>query len=322
MSEHLAHIAVFEDTGRLVQASGAFPDAVTESLRVAWDLGLTTSGARGNHLHAVPILEHYRGRGGAAPASEDEAAHIAAALGWLTHRAADLQMKAIGRQLVAMLGGEERGRIGDFEVWDTEMEVFQDAVVLREVYDGGRIQPGTPYEPLSPATLAPEMAPHPAAAAVNVGEVEPLLAHEIRRGMLTLHSFVDRERDLDAWMDRAIEEGQDFTEDLTTYFFAYQPPAGRTYEHAEKDFFYLDRINWYDAGDEAIRWARALQRGTAQPAVPLQEAVDAARTQSQYAQALYRGYQNVRAAADYLEGRIDKDALYDAVEIFNANHRL
>ena len=321
MSEHLAHVGAFEDIGRLVLASPDFPEAFTTSLRAAWDVGLMISGARGNHLHAVPILEHYRDRWSSHRGDDAAQAHIAAALGWITHRAADLQMKAIGRQLEGMLGGTSRGTIGEFEVWDTEMEVFQDAVVFREVYDGGRIQPGTPYEPLSPATLAAGMAPHPAAGTVDVDEVEPIIAQAIRRDMLALHHFVGEERDLETWMDRAVTEGQEFTEDLETYFFAYRPPPDRTYEHAEKEVFYLDRVNWYDAGDEVIQWARALQHDTPRPDVPLERAIVMGRTQSQYAQALERGVRYITAAGEYFDGRMEKDALYDTLEIFTPSHR-
>ncbi len=62
MSEHLTHIAVFEDCARLVSQSEAYTEAFKVSLPTLWDAGLLASAARGNHLFAVPLLETYRTR--------------------------------------------------------------------------------------------------------------------------------------------------------------------------------------------------------------------------------------------------------------------
>lgn len=312
MSEHLTHIAVYEDLARLVIASDGFSRAFRESLERAWDAGLLTAASRGNHLYAVPFLEEARTRW-QGPGEVER--RIAAAIGWITHRAADLQMKPLGRELEAHLAANPDPLPG-VGINDTEFEIYQDAVTFREVYDGGRVQPGTPYAPLSPATLAPAMASHPAAAAVDVAQVEVLLATQVQHDLLRLHTFTDREQALDAWIDAFLGRVQGFTEDLEVYVDSYQEPD------PVKMIYYMDRINWYDAGDEVIRWARALQRGTEPPpGVPVEEAVRMGRTQSQYAQALHKGMHFLSAANAFFEHRMEKSDLYDTLEIWPEDHR-
>lgn len=321
MSEHLTHIAVFEDCARLVQASDAFPEAFRESLHAYWDAGLLASASRGNHLFAVPFLEKYRDRWNDRPSDGSVEAAIAAAIGWITHRAADLQMKPLSWEFEARLKNDP-SPLGDVDVFDDEFEIYQDAVTFREVYDGGRIQPGTPYEPLSSATLAVHMESHPAVEAVDVAHVEPLFAAQVQHDLLLAQSFTTAEKSLEAWIDTFAGRLNGFTEDLQVYITASQPPPNRNQEHATKMVYYIDRVNWYNAADDVIRWARALQRGLPPPATPLDEAITMGRTQSQYAQALHRCYNYLLAAGAFFDHRMEKDVLYDALENFNPSHRI
>ena len=320
MSEHLTHIAVFEDCARLVLASDAFSEPFKESLRTQWDAGMLASASRGNHLFAVPLLEKYRERWRNRPGDGSVETRIAAALGWICHRAADLQMKPLEGEMEARME-QDANPLGEIDVSSTEFEIFQDAVAFREVYDSGRIQPGSPYAPLSAATLAYGMQPHPASEAIDVLQVEPLFAAQVQQDLLLAQSFARSEQDLATWIDTFAGRLNGFTEDLQVYIRAFQPSPERSQEHAVKMVYYIDRVNWYNAADDVIRWARALQRELAPPSLSLEAAITMGRTQSQYAQALHRGYTYLLAAQDFFEGRMEKDAVYDAIEIYNPSHR-
>jgi hypothetical protein len=56
------------------------------------------------------------------------------------------------------------------------------------------------------------------------------------------------------------------------------------------------------------------QRGDPDAGIGLQEALEAAASQSQYAQALRRGYLYLQAASDFFECRIDEQTFRDRLE--------
>ena len=60
MSEHITHVAVYEDVRLIKAAKDEFPEIFIESLDAAYDSGLACSGTRGNHLYAIPIIESYK----------------------------------------------------------------------------------------------------------------------------------------------------------------------------------------------------------------------------------------------------------------------
>lgn len=306
MSEHITHIAVYEDVARIAQHTDRVAEPLKTSLRNAWDVGLFASSSRGVHLVSVPMLEKYRDQWDGHQPGDGVEERIAAALGWLLHRAADMQMKALEELFLAEMAEE---RPNPFGFYKDEFEIYQDAVAFREVYDGGRIQPDSPYSPLSPATLAYHMAPHPATIAVDVAAIEPLIAGQINIRLLDLHqSAVAQRSDLRDWMNTFFYRRQRFAEPLPVYIEAYQNPV------REKMAHYMARWNWYDAGDALIRWARALQRNTPPPDIPLEDAIVASRTQSQYAQALHLALVYLEAAGDFFNYRIDKPTFHDIVE--------
>ena len=77
---------------------------------------------------------------------------------------------------------------------------------------------------------------------------------------------------------------------------------------------YYDDVNYYDENDQIIHYVRDIQmRGTTE--IGLNQAVKTAGQQSQYAQALRKGYFSLKAASDFFDGKISKDELYDALEV-------
>lgn len=176
MSEHITHIAVLEDAVHLVLHAEAFDAVIKQSLVDHYDSALCASGTQGNHLFAVPLLEDVRQRRAArGEVSTPDRRLLAAVLGWLVHRATDdiLDDEQVPRleQLRAEKGLSEKAFHND------EHQIYEDAVMFREVYDGGHRASRSLHEPLSPATLAPHMDAYPGASEVDVENVELLLAH-------------------------------------------------------------------------------------------------------------------------------------------------
>lgn len=313
MSEHLTHMGAFEDVVRLVLHSGVLNATLERSLTSYYDTALIATSSRGNHYYGVPLLEEVRDRRSAqGDVHEKDQQLVAAALGWLTHRAVDHKLDD---ELVPKLEQlrQEEG-LSEEEANIDEHQIYEDAIVFREVYDGGRRSTESSHEPLSPATLAGDMQLHPGASAVNVEDVELLFGAMWQRKMLQLQRFAAEEDDPEAWMDTALERRQTFSENLELYVEAFQNPD------PEKVRYYNEEVNTYDASDPIIRLVRALQTGEDPlPAVELKEALAAAETQSAYARALRQGYFNMKGARDFFVDDIEKNDLYAIVDMEESN---
>jgi len=307
MSEHITHIAVYEDTARLIAAdSENFPAAFPYSIKNAYDSGLFCSGSRGNHLFAVPILEKYKGQ---KPEQLGEKAQeqIAGALGWLSHRASDLQMKPLFRIL------EDKNH-PVFE--DNECQMYHDAITFKEVYKGGTVSTGSKYEKLSPATLSHQMKGTPAAEHINVTPTENIITHYFMSEFARLQNLKDEE-DINQFADNIIQNSQNLYEDLRIYINAFQDPE----YHKLTAYIYND--NMYDEEDSIIKIVRDMQLFDEYPdSNTLKEALQTSEDQSQYAQALKKGYDFLHAAGRFYNNNMDKSDLYDFYGIYTESHRI
>lgn len=299
MSEHLTHIAVYEDCARLILNTDKFCEAFRTCIRNQYDSGLTTSGTRGNHLYAVPILAAYKDQWEQAAGDASVQQQMAGAIGWITHRAADLQMKPTWRAKV-----EE-----DPDFPDSEMQIYHDSVTFREVYAGGDLSTGSVNEQLSRHTLEKGMASHPAAKLLDVSRVEELVTYLYQKEFVELHSFHDSREDIHQWLNDFIEYHQEYTEDLRRYIEAFQQPDPAKMES------YVYGINYYNPEDPLLRWVRGVQKGADVSSIDLDRALELAASQSQYAQAVRKGFIFTHAASEYFMDRLDKEIMYDTLEL-------
>jgi hypothetical protein len=300
MSEHITHIAVYEDCARLSLHSKRINEAFKASLREFPDMGLLASASRGNHLIAVPIIEQAKALSARQTNTKENKMKLAAAVGWIAHRAADLQTKPLVKKYNP--GGDKKDD-------ESENEIYHDAVTWDKVYGGGKTNSISPEVWFSPAVMEEGMKSHPAASAINVDETELLFSLLIKRSLLEQHNFMRQEKDLEKWLANFFDNRQHFSEDFRVYIEAYQNPA------PEKMKRYIQDVNFYNEQDELIRLARSLQQGKAAPGIDLDTAFEKAKSQSHYAQALRRGMHSMFTASAYYEDKVTKEALYDAMEI-------
>ena len=118
---------------------------------------------------------------------KDETEQIAGAIGWITHRASDLQMKPIFRIL------EDKNHP---VFHDNECQMYHDAIVFKEVYQGGTVSTKSQYEKLSPATLAHGMKGNPASAYVNVPLTENVFTHYFMSEFAKQQHFINDINDI------------------------------------------------------------------------------------------------------------------------------
>lgn len=303
MSEHLTHIAVYEDCARIILNTDKFSQAFKACIRDHYDSGLFTSGTRGNHLFAIPILEKYKDRWEEVSTDPEACQQIAGSIGWITHRAADHQMKPTWRAKEAE----------DPDFPDTEMQVYHDSVTFREVYSGGSVSTESPLEQLNPHTLEKGLRSLKAAEELDEQKLEELITILYQKQFVELHTFHKTQADINQWMEEFIEYHQEFTEDLRMYIEAYQNPDPGKME------IYIHGINFYEPDDPIIQWVRRVQRRQDPSSINLDEALVADESISHYAKALQRGFRYLSAADGYFQNRISKDECYDVLEILGDN---
>ena len=305
MSEHLTHVAVFEDSVRLVKAARTeFPNIFIESLEMAYDSGVVCSGTRGNHLYAVPIIETYIG------VSEEEKSQeileqIAGAIGWLTHRASDLNMKPLFKI-------QEKKQSSVFP--DQEADKYHDAFIFNEVYDRGKLNSESPWQVYSEGTLGKRLAPLKAVEYCDSGEIENLLTHYYISEIYTLHKNGES-LSAEQFAEALIENSQDLYENLRDYITAAHEPD------SHKLIEYIYRYNVYNKEDAIIKLARKIQREKIEPGVDEVIAAVSVPNQSHYANALKMAFEFIKAGGDFYSGRITKSTAYDIIKIAEKNRR-
>ncbi|AHM60263.1 hypothetical protein D770_10030 [Flammeovirgaceae bacterium 311] len=306
MSEHITHIAVYEDACSLIAFSPSFPQVFKTSVSRYPDCGLMASASRGNHLHALPILARVKDKD---QPTEDDLKLMAAALGWIIHRAADLTVKPLYR-----ITGKEYAVSG---IPEYVHEIYHDAATFRYVYDEGRRKSVSPHVHLSAATLEEAMKSHPASKVVDAESVEFLVAGLVHGDLMGLQHFsTQAPKDLNSALNTFFARRQRLYEDLRIYIQAYQDPDANLYRKFVTD------SNYYNEQDELLRLVRSLQKGKAEASISLDAALEQAPKQSIYTQALHRSYQFLDTARKYFTDEISASAAYDALEIFPKEHRL
>jgi len=280
VSENITHTAVTDDCARLAIYSSTicapFKDVLSQHLDIARLGGITRSGGK----FVVSLLGRYREAWSGSEPDVLLAQKVAFVLGWLCHRAADLQMKPIFHAVD-----------GDCVESPTDCSVYHDVFLFRTVYASGQ---GEPYVP--------------GILSLNAGGLEDALRSLWQRALVGMHTFIPDQDDIEGWLARLFKTRQQFYVDIKRYAEAFANPD------PDKVRRFLDEVNFYRDQDPLIRLARSIQAGTPEIEIDLPLALSAAATQSQYAQALRRGYRYLEAASDYFEEQIDEATLADAFE--------
>jgi hypothetical protein len=305
MSEHITHIAVFEDTARLYLNSPDICEPFKTVTKNQYDSCLIACGSRGNHLFSVPIIEEYTKSWAAEKNNKKAQIKMAFAIGWITHRASDKQTNAID---------DRNGQNPDPRYDGQTSAIYQDANSFEKVYDSGKKPPLSENEALQPSTFDYDMRSHPAAKVISVKKSEPLFSWMWQKDLQSMHIFSHQEKDFEKWLDTYVSRWPKFSEDFREYEKAHMDPD----PVLEKKYYQID--NLYNEKDALIRFVRAIQKDQ-KPSVDLKTALQNNENDSEYAKAVRRSYVNVKALSDFFTGKISKDSAYDIVEI-NKNERI
>lgn len=288
MSDHVAHIAICDDTFRLAAHLDAI-DPVFKRLmaeqREAAHMGSVTRYADKWTVRIVSwATEQYAGADADRDPKTDQ--KLAFTLGSLTHRAADRLTKPITK---CWSGDDKSGPHGSEA---NESKIMQDIFMFKEVYASGFEGQGL----FSPQTL-------------NLPPTEPAHATELiyrlllRRALIGMHTINPDPTNIHAWFDRFFDGLQEFPKSIEQYveLAAEWDPA--------KVKKYLTDKNFYSRDDALIKLTRDAQRGSTINAVQVEAALVATdptdKVHSRYARALSKALEYLIAAGELFRGEID-----------------
>ena len=269
MSENITHTAVLDDCFRLMAAHNkvcdAFREVMRDQVRFARLGGITRRG----DFHSVGLLTSIRQRWDGRSTDDKLEPKLAFILGWLTHRAADRQMKPIFREV-------EPGR----PVSPAHSSVHQDAFIFHEVYQSGK---ANPYHPQTFADT-PDVAP-----GIDAAALEELIRVLLQRALIELHTLIPDDENIEGWLENLFDRQQRFYVDRERYAQAVANPDPEWVRRG------IEEVNFYDRDEPIIQAARAIQHGQSAGVV----AALAAEARSHYAQALKMGCGYILAASDF-----------------------
>lgn len=269
MSEHITHYAVCDDCLRLMDRMAEINETLRHVAIEHLDIARLGSVTRSTDSFNPALLERIRDGWQARQPRENLERKLAYSLGTLLHRAADRTMKPV---FAALGAGDPQD--------PTDVSIYHDVFVFREVYKGGT---ALPY------------APNMFGAATPFEEVFRVLA---QRTLLSIHTFIPDRSDPEAWLDRLFKVRQDAYVHIARYAQAFHNPDPAKYQA------YIVDAMFYDPDDALTRCARAIQNGEALPDGAVTAAADAAAPTSKYSEALHRGVSYLRTANRYFQRHI------------------
>lgn len=294
MSENVTHTGILDDCFRLMQVSDEICDAFKEVAESQNDFarlgGITRSGDR----FTVQLLESFRQRWAERKSDDKLEPKLAFVLGWLTHRAADRQMKPVFRD------AEPNPTHSP-----TDCSVYHDAFVFKEVFAGGK------EAPYNTATFEAGMQSLPVAAAVDSADVEAFFRALLQRALIEMHTFIPDRENIEPWLEKLSTLQQRFNVDIDRYAAAIYKPD------PEKVKRFITDVNFYDPNDPIIVVARGIQRIGGVTASQVKEAA-AAEAKSHYGQALQMGYGYLCAASEFFKSDMEPEVLKARLDIGKA----
>ncbi len=303
MSEQITHIAFFDDIANLISHHPEINPLFAKSINAYPDHGIVATGSRGNHIHAVPLLEKAKDLDG-----ENKMKHISVSLGWIMHRAIDLVTKPVSLD-------KHPDLLTDPRFSSDEGEIYHDAVTFKEVFGSGEAKPVFSALLLIPLLLSNDFSKDDLNKFIYTEKLEELLALGFTAENFGLNYKVSPPKTTEGSVEEFTSGYQEFSERLDTYVEAYHRP------NAEKEALYLNHFNFYDLDDEIIQLTKD-SRSDKIEGKALVQALEKAKDQSVYSKGLAKAFYMISNASLFFEGNISKDALHDAIENFHPPHRL
>lgn len=183
------HTAIAADCFRLMQASTEVCDAFKNSTIAYASFARLGAITWGGDTFTVTLLSDIRRRWATRECADRLEPKLGFVLAWLTHRAADRQMKPVFRETDPV---EQRTQS------PSEPSVYHDALAFRELFDEGN---DAPYRPAMFEDGYPSL---PAAHVFDVPAAEHCFRACFKQVLGALHNFQPDRESMAEWLDRLL----------------------------------------------------------------------------------------------------------------------
>lgn len=294
MSEHIVHTAVYEDCLNLMGVSAAISEdfkLVASDYRDFGQLGsVTVSGDE----FSFKLLKEYREKWSSRTPEDHLEFKLAFVFGWVSHRAADREMKPVWRLGPIKEIAAQQG------LKPTECSIYHEAHIFREYYMDEAV--------FSIAILPEKQAELSSALGVSTEALVKLVHGVVKRSLIEMHTLKPDYDDVNGWFDKLYNRQQKFYVDVQRYANAVLNP-----DPGKLKMFITD-VNFFDSGDPVITICKKLRKGENVTTAEVAAALEAENT-SHYAKAVILGFNYLKAASDYYRGDIDFEMLQDRLDI-------
>lgn len=304
MSEHTAHVAIFEDTYRMIQNSKRFCPEFKISLEKEYETAVIASESKTGDMFIIPFIKQAREVFQKGNVTSESRQILAAALGWTAHKSADKQVKPLARE-----HNYDAQRFKDaYPVWNEKNEAMQDVIIFQRVYGETSQNAISRYFNFGKYLYQKKMESIPAAQKIDLDKVEHLMASMWKADFLSLQQISEPKEYDDKWLKELFDRTQTFNEKWNYYIEAYQNPD------IELKKYLIEEKNFYNPKDKIIQWVRNIQLELPDSSFDEERAVEEASkdSASQYAKILLNAYQYLSAANDFFKYQIDEDAFMKA----------
>ncbi|MCR8633282.1 hypothetical protein [Paenibacillus radicis (ex Xue et al. 2023)] len=293
MSEHVTHTAVLEDCFNLMYASENIHASFKEVGKKFPQFAQFGSVTRSGDKFTVNLLKDYRSRWETRTAEDRLDYKLVFILGWLSHRAADRQMKPVFR--------EHEPESTEFP---TDCSIYHDAFIFSELYAKRH---NTPFH-FEMASFEKGIESLPIAAEFNITALTDFYRILHQRALIEMHTFIPDTENIEGWMDKLYARHQEQIIHMDRYANAIVTP-----DPAKVKRFVVEP-NFYDRNEPILQLTAALRNGAEVSQQELAAVLDT-EPRSHYAIAIKTGFHYIYNASQFFSGNLEEEALRDKLDI-------
>ncbi len=295
MSEYIVHTALMQDCFNILLASGKFSEEFKHVARTEREFGEAASTTKSGDVFTWRILDDLKGKWQDRKPEDRLEAKLAFVLGWVSHRAADREMKPVFRAAISDLEKAKNGNL---------CSLYQEAEIYKAYYLNTE---NDPFKDTYDLLLNEEKFPQ-----FDLAQTKTLFNGMLRMAFMRMHTTMpDTSTDVEGiekWIDHIYNFMQIFKINMECEADIIANPNPEYYKR-----FVVD-TNFFDKSDSLIVLAKKLRAGEQVSAEEVDSAMDAPCS-SHYAIALACALKYVKACNDFFIGKISLDELRGILDI-------
>lgn len=294
MSEHIVHTAVLEDCLHLVTNSEEINEEFREICKAFGDFAQLGSVTVSGDMFSTQLLKEFKPRWQGRAPEEMLEAKLLFVFGWISHRAADRQMKPVWNL------GHIRELEKSIGLRPTDCSVYHEAFILKQYYFSDPVFKGS--------VLIDEAVESSGLPSIDLDVAMRFIHTLVKRSLIEMHTFKPDYDNVEVWLEKLFTRQQKFYVDVERYARAVVFPDPEKYKT------YITDIHFYDENDPILAVLKKLRNSELVSSQEISSAL-VAYNGSHYAQAVVRGYNYIKASIEYLTTEMDFAEVEEKLDI-------